>query len=373
MHKFNDEEGKAKSGHGKKEHQKIKPYVVLQYLLKESDENHIKTGKDIAAFLCVNCGIYAERRSIYRDIDEINKVAVMLENKCTIEKAEEMLEEDEDLKLIVYDKHKKGFYAKRPYITSDIQLLAECVYSSKFIPESRSDILIENVCKLVSCYDEQRIRHNALLTDRTKTNNNQILATIETINNAMSKELDGEKHIPEKISFKYLKYSINNINEQVERRHGEKYIVSPFQLLINDGNYYLLAFDDQKKQMRTYRVDRMRDVRLTSLPREGNEVFNEIDLKSYTQRVFSMYGGKQVRVTLRCINKLLDVVVEKFAKTNVVYSKVDDNHFNVTATVEISKQFYGWLLGFGREMRLVAPDYAVEEFKEYLNKITEMY
>lgn len=373
MRKFDDEETNVKPGHGKKEHQKIKPYVVLQYLLKESDENHVISGKMIEAFLREDCDIYAERRSIYRDIEEINKVAVMLDEECTIGEAEEILAEDEDRKLIVYDEHKKGFYAKRQCDTSDIKLLAECVYSAKFIPESRSDLLIDNVCKLVSVHEERNIRHNVLLTDRVKTNNKEILATIGKINDAMSKNLHGKKHVPEKIKFKYLKYTINNLNEQVERRHGEDYVVSPFQMLINDGYYYLLAFDDKKKGMRTYRVDRMRGVDLTNIPREGDEVFNEIDLKSYTQRVFSMYVGKKVRVTIRCINKLLDTVVDKLGKDNVVYSRVDDNHFDVIATVEISNQFYGWLLGFGKEMRLVAPDIAVAEFKSYLSKISEMY
>ena len=40
--------------------------------------------------------------------------------------------------------------------------------------------------------------------------------------------------------------NIANVNKQVERRSGAEYVVSPFQLLINDGNYYLLAFDGKK-------------------------------------------------------------------------------------------------------------------------------
>lgn len=92
-----------KPEHGKKPNQKIKPYVVLQYLLKNSDENNTKSAYDIIDFLEL-CGISAERRSIYRDIEEINKVALMLEEECTIEEAEDMLfdDEEDDLKLVVY-------------------------------------------------------------------------------------------------------------------------------------------------------------------------------------------------------------------------------------------------------------------------------
>ena len=58
---------KKPAQHGKKPNQKVKPYVVLQYLLKYTDENHVATALDICAYL-EECGIFAERRSIYRDI-----------------------------------------------------------------------------------------------------------------------------------------------------------------------------------------------------------------------------------------------------------------------------------------------------------------
>lgn len=361
--------------HGKQVNQKIKPYVVLQYLLKYSDENNVCSAYDIIGFL-QECGISAERRSIYRDIDEINKVALMLEEECTIDEAEEMLLDDEDneLKLVVYDKTKKGFYVhQRHFDLNDIRLLAECVYSAKFIAEGQAKRLVDVVCDFVSENQAEKIRHNAFLTDRVKTNNKSVLNNISIINEAMCKEIEGEKHIPEKISFKYLQYSIDNIGQQVERGHGAKYIVSPFQLLINDGNYYLLAYDDYSQKMKTYRVDRMKNVSFMGEPREGEEVFKEIDLKTYTQRVFSMFGGEQKRVTLRFINPLLDTVVDRFGTKDVIYNKVDDRHFTVSAKVEISNQFFGWLLGFGKRVKIIAPDDIAEQFKTYLDKIREMY
>ena len=60
-------------GSGKREHQKLKSYIVLQILQKETDENHVMSAMEIAAAL-EEMGIDAERRSIYRDIDDINKI-----------------------------------------------------------------------------------------------------------------------------------------------------------------------------------------------------------------------------------------------------------------------------------------------------------
>lgn len=361
-------------GHGKKQNQKLKPYLVLQYLLRQSDENHVISAENIVGYLQETCGIYAERRSIYRDIEEINKAMLIVEEEIDVHEAEERISEDENEKLIVYDTHKKGFYVRqRHFDLNDIRLLAECVYSAKFIAEGQAKRLVDVVCDFVSENQAEKIRHNAFLTDRVKTINKSVLNNISTINEAMSKELDGEKHIPEKITFKYLKYSIDNMGNQVERRQGAKYVVSPFQLLINDGNYYLLAYDDYAKDIRTYRVDRMKNVSYTGIPREGQEAFDKIDLKSYTQRVFSMYGGEKKRVTLRFINPLLDTAIERFGTKDVVYTKVDETHFSVTAQVEISNQFFGWILGFGNKVKLLSPDDVTDQFKAYLDKIRGMY
>ena len=86
--------GKIETKHGKQNNQKMKPYLVLQYLLKNSDENHTKSAYDIMGYL-EECGITAERRSIYRDIDEINKANLILEEDYTIDEAEEIIEDDE--------------------------------------------------------------------------------------------------------------------------------------------------------------------------------------------------------------------------------------------------------------------------------------
>ena len=128
------------SNRGKKFNQKLKPYLILQYLMRKTDENNPESIGDIIGFLNES-GIEAERRSIYRDIEEINKVALMIEEDCTIEEAEDMLFDDEEgtLKLVVYDKHKKAYYVQhRKFDLMDIKLLAECVYSAKFVAEGAS-------------------------------------------------------------------------------------------------------------------------------------------------------------------------------------------------------------------------------------------
>ena len=147
---------------GKKKHQKMKPYLVLQYLMRHTDEEHCATALDIGAYLFDQCEILSERRSIYRDIDEINKVLWMLDNDSTIEEAEEAIDNDEydEEKTIVY-KPNKGFYVRqRQYDENDIRLLAECVYSARFLDQKRSKRLVDVVCNHVSEKQAEKIKHD---------------------------------------------------------------------------------------------------------------------------------------------------------------------------------------------------------------------
>ena len=364
---------------GKKTDQKMKPYLVYEYLMRHSDASHVVTAKELEGYL-QECGISAERRSIYKDIEEINKAILLtttdkygLEIAETIEEAEELLE-DEANKTIIYDEHRKGYYVrKRHYKIDDIRLLAECVYSAKFIDEKRAKRLTHIVCDLVSEHHAETIKRETFLADRVKTENTELYEIVSKINAAMSKTRGKKPHVPEKIKFKYLKYSIQNGVKQVERRRGEWYIVSPYKLLISEGFYYLIGYDDKMKKMLHYRIDRMKDVDLAGAPRDGEEEYKALDFEAYLTEHFSMYHGDKEHVTISAANRFLDTFVDRFGKQNAIYSSDGDEFFVVRTTVSVSEQFFGWLCGFGNSVKIVAPRNIKSKFKEHIDKIKKLY
>lgn len=304
-------EEKKKPTSGRKSDQKMKPYLVYDYLMRQSDANHVVTAAEIVGYL-QECGIQAERRSIYKDIEEINKAVLLTtgshysEPKAdTIEEAEELLK-DEKEKTIIYDEHRKGFYVrKRHYKVDDIRILAECVYSAKFIDEKRAKRLVNVVCDLTSEHYAEDIKRDAFLLDRIKTENIAIYELVSKISAAMSRKRNKKPHTPEKIKFKYLSYTIQNGLRRAERRKGEWYVVSPYKLLISDGNYYLMGYDDKMQKMVNYRVDRMKDLELTGEPRSGAEAYNELSMEAYLQEHFGMYQGERDHIRIRALNMLI--------------------------------------------------------------------
>ena len=86
-----------------------------------------------------------------------------------------------------------------------------------------------------------------------------------------------------------------------------------------------------------------------------------------------MFGGTEERITIRFILPLLDAVVDRFGTKGVIYTKSDDTHFTITASVEISDQFFSWLCQFRRKAKIMMPERVVNQFTEYLDKIRSLY
>jgi hypothetical protein len=253
-------------------------------------------------------------------------------------------------------------------------LLAECVYSAKFIDEKRAKRLTHVVCDLVSEHHAKTIKRETFLADRVKTENTELYEIVSKINAAMSKTRGKKTHVPEKIKFKYMKYTIESGGlKRVERWHGEWYIVSPYKLLISEGYYYLIGYDDKMKKMLHYRIDRMKDVDLMGEERDGEEEYRALDFEAYLNEHFSMYHGKKEHITISAANRFLDTFVDRFGKTNAVYTTDGDEFFIVRTSVVVSDQFFGWLCGFGNSVRIVAPRIVKSKFKEYLDKMRKLY
>ena len=197
----------------KSEKQKLKTLYVAEYFLKNTDENHPTTIKDIIDYLETEHDILAERRSVLRDILILR----------------------DDFGMDIECPTQGGSYYRllsRDFELDDLKLLAECVHATKFISKSKAKELVEKIGSLGSNFAAEQLQEEVFLCDRVKTNRKGILSNIANINYAMSRRWDAQPRTPSKISFQYMKYQISDVHSQVERRKGAAYIVSPFKLLV---------------------------------------------------------------------------------------------------------------------------------------------
>ena len=366
------------SAKGKRDNQKMKPFFVMQYLLKNTDENEPATAAMIRDKLASEYNISANVRSICEDIKEINKAFYLLEHEDEIDNLDDAaaaIEDDEydEEKLIAYRHTKeRGFYVKNRKLELDeVRLLAECIYTSKFVTQKDAERLVSVIDDLTTKKNAEMIKPDALVMDRVKTTNKGVINNLSVIHTAMSLKIDAKPHTPEKISFQMQYHTMADKDKPTVRKTAYK--VSPYKLVVNDGNYYLLAFEDKSQKMKTYRVDRMKNVSLTGESRDGEEAFKAMDMSRYLNSTFSMFNGNPEYVKLRFINPLLDTVIERFGTKDVLYSKADDTHFTISAKVYLSEQFYGWLFGLGKRVKILSPQNVIDEYKAYLDKVRKMY
>ena len=194
---------------GKREHQKLKPYLVLEYLMKETDEQHRVTIQDILNFLG-DLGLEAEQRSVMDDVKEINYVLYMLEQGCSIDVAVEHLDSGDfdDEKFIQRSDNRREYYIARrrnDVSEDDVRLIAEALYTAKFLHKKKVKDLVDVICTLVNSHSTQRIIHSIPALDRPRTTNEEVYWSVLKLNDAME---NSKKHSPEKVTFRYQTHRI---------------------------------------------------------------------------------------------------------------------------------------------------------------------
>lgn len=68
----------------------------------------------------------------------------------------------------------------------------------------------------------------------------------------------------------------------------------------------------------------------------------------------------------------MGAIIDKFGRQNYAHS-VDDRHFEVSVSVAISPQFYGWVFGLKNYVTIVSPQVVVEGMKEHLRAVMKRY
>lgn len=326
----------------KSEKQKAKILLIARYLWEQTDESHGVSSAEIRDYLEDN-GIEAEEHSIYRDIAALR---------------------DEFGLDIDGGRGKKYRLVSRDLEYDDLRTLAECVYATRFISEGQAKRIVRSLGILCSEYQRETLEGETFIGNRARTEERSVLRNADVIRSAIREN--------KKSTFNYSTIAINDAKKSVLRKNGKQFKVSPFCLLVFDGNLYLFSISEWSESF-TYRVDRMRNVHCTEEARIGHKEFEKIEMRTYLRRVFGMYKGERQRVTMEFDKGLLDTVVDRLGIEDVLYRPEGKDKFVVNADIEVSPTFYAWILSFGKKAKIISPFSVVEGLKGYLQDISNIY
>ncbi len=321
--------------------QKLKILHILSLLQRESDPDHPVTMARITEHLA-SVGISSERKSIYGDIEALRSFGVdIVSTRVPV----------------------SGYFiGERDFQLPELKLLVDSVQSSKFITQKKSLELIGKIEKLTSRWGGASLHRQVYVKNRIKAMNESIYYNVDTIHTGISSD--------RKISFQYFEYSVQK--ERVFRHNGKWYIVSPFALIWDDENYYMIAHEEEAHAVKHFRVDKMYSITVTDEPRGGLDILAGLDMSTYSKRHFGMFTGTAEPVKLEFENGLAGAVIDRFGR-DIPFVPTDDSHFSITVEVAVSPQFFGWVCGFGGRVRILAPGSVVRKMKEHIDEISAKY
>lgn len=322
--------------------QKLKLLYIIKILSEKTDEEHGITTQKLIAEL-EQFEIQAERKSIYNDIEQLQHFGYD----------------------IVSNKSKSigGYYlASREFELPELKLLVDAVQASKFITLKKSNELIKKIESLASKPEAKQLQRQVYVSNRVKTENENIYYNVDYIHKAIQNNT--------KISFQYFEWNIDK--KMGFRKNGKRYEISPWALIWRDENYYLVAFDESDSKIKHYRVDKMLDIEIMNVRREGIELFKQFHITDYANKTFGMYGGLEETVTLQFANRLVGVMIDRFGK-EIDIRKRDKEYVSVRVKIAVSGQFFGWLTGLGTEAKIIAPKSVVKEYQLYLKSLLNLY
>ncbi len=330
----------------KNANQKLKLLYLYQILLNKTDEDHLLSMDELLASL-FHYGITAERKSIYSDIAALQDFGLDV--------------------VLQKGPHGGYFVASRSFELAELKLLVDAIQCSRFITEKKSNELIKKIESLASEPQARALQRQVYISDRVKTMNESIYYNIDKLHSAISAGVQ--------ITYQYFEWALDfHSAQRIQKRYrkdGSLYQVSPWALTWDDENYYLIAYNNDSRQIRHYRVDKMEHISLTDHPREGRELFQDrFNIASYSRKVFGMFSGEEKNVRLCCENRFIGVILDRFGADLIIMPE-DETHFSVNVTVAVSPQFFSWIFGLGGAVRITSPDEVCAAFQHQLQTLLE--
>lgn len=316
--------------------EKQKLLFILKILTEETDADHRLSTTELIGKL-KQYDINAERKSIYRDLDTL---------------ADFGYEIDRD--------HTGCCLYNRDFELPELKLLVDAVQASKFITEKKSNDIISKLVSMASRHDREKLKRGVFVAERVKSSEKTALYVIDGLHTAINSN--------KMVSFKYLEWTPD---KKKRPRHGGKvYTLSPWGLIWDDENYYLLAYDDDFGSIKHYRVDKITDVTVLDESRQGYDQYSRLDLGKYSKRVFGMFNGDDDIVTLEFPEHLCGVIFDRFGTDMTVFSNKNGT-YSVSIPVKVSDNFLSWIIQFGGEIKITAPDAVSQRMKNLLLKTLE--
>ena len=87
-----------------------------------------------------------------------------------------------------------------------------------------------------------------------------------------------------------------------------------------------------------------------------------------------MFSGQEETVTVEAPNNLVGVFIDRFGEAaNIRKNFNNPDTFLVRIAVNVSPQFFAWIFGLGKDVKIISPQSVRDEFVKTTNDILSNY
>jgi len=273
---------------------------ILNTLKKYTDENHILPSTEIQRKIIEDYGVEIDPRTIRRNIN-------LLKYKL-------------DYDISTREENGKGYYItnnpETDFEPGEVRAIIDTFSYANYIVPSIGKNIIKKCKNMQSIYENEKLQNYQIYSNDTKTENMEVIKNIEDISEAIQKGI--------KIKFDYWKYDISF--NKLEKQIVSKPTVSPYALVYNKQEFYLVAIKEGQQDFYYYRLDRIRSLKQTDEKITIKKSSKEI--KQFAKSTVEMFGGELVDIKAQCHNYLLDTVVDVFGK-DISIIRLNKDYFEI--------------------------------------------
>ena len=273
---------------------------ILQILEQYSDFDHPLKQQDIIDYLDRDYGIAIERKAVGRNLSLLKEAGYDIASD------------------------RRGSYlAERTFDDSELRMLIDGVLASRYITAKHSKELIERLCSLSNKYFRSHVKNIWSVNEWSKTDNQALFYNIDIVDAAIEQG--------RQIAFCYNKYGAD---KKLHKTSDQR--VTPYQMILRNQRYYLIACNEKWKNLGHYRLDRITDIRLTDEPATplrslpGHE--SGIDYKEYATSLPYMFTDKPERVEVLAEPVIIDQIVDWFGDN----ARIEQSGERLRVSVKVS-------------------------------------
>ncbi len=349
---------------------------ILDILQKYTDANHRLSQRNIMDILLKEYEMTSQGKSIKRNLMDLIDFGYNIEYRTIVRRfpvkdksGKFVYDPDTGEKKTVENEMWTDIYLVRDFDDNELRLLIDGLLFSHHIPYDDCKKLIEKIEGLSNEYFKSRVKHISIMPN-DKLDNKQLFLNIELLDEAISKN--------KKVTFKYLEYDTDKKMHVKKREDGTDriYLVSPYQMVAREGKYYLICNYDKYDDISNYRLDRIKDIEVTSEPVKPFKKLKwanktGLNLADYMKKHPYMYSSDDVQVAFRVVLPMISDVIDMFG-TGVRFSDKDENGVTVTTTTN-ERAMEQFALNFAPDVMVLRPERLRKKIVEKLKGAVEAY